>query len=36
MHRNNTRIALVYTGILILAPLAWIPFSHSGDFRYRP
>lgn len=32
MHRNNIRIALVYTGILILAPLVWIPFSCSGDF----
>ena len=32
MHRNNIRTALVYTGTLILAPLAWIPFSHSGDF----
>lgn len=32
MHRNNIRIALVYTGTLILAPLAWIPFSHSSDF----
>ena len=32
MRRNNIRIALVYTGTLILAPLAWIPFSYSGDF----
>ncbi len=32
MPRNNIRTALVYTGTLILAPLAWIPFSHSGDF----
>lgn len=32
MHRKNIRIALVYTGTLVLAPLAWIPFSYSGDF----
>jgi len=32
MHMNNMRIALVYTGTLVLAPLAWIPFSYSGDF----
>ncbi|MEA3266362.1 MAG: hypothetical protein U9P42_05395 [Candidatus Fermentibacteria bacterium] len=32
MHRKNIRIALVYTGTLILAPLAWLPFSYSGDF----
>jgi len=32
MHKNNIRIALVYTGTLVLAPLVWIPFSYSGDF----
>ena len=33
MHRNNIRIALVYTGtLLVLATLVWIPFSYSGDF----